>query len=221
MTSAPWNQARQAVLEAARQMAELGLVVGAGGNVSLRIPAETPLVAITPTQRSYKELTPGEVPILSLAGEVVQEGLAPSTEMSLHLEMYRTRADVGAVIHCHPPHATAYAVAGLEIPPIVDELVVLVGGPVRVAEYAFPGTQELASHACRAMGEGNAVLLRNHGLLAVGKDLEETLNVCHLVENTARVFLLAHSVGRAHPLPPEAVEAERELFRRRRAREDS
>ena len=215
MPSTPHLHAKQAVLKAARHMVEVGLVVGQGGNVSMRIEEDPLLVAITPTQHPYKLLRPEMIPVVNLSGELVQGRIAPSTETSLHLDVYRGRNDVRAIIHCHPPHATACAVAGLEIPPIVDEMVVLVGGAIRLADYGFPGTRDLASKALKKLGTANAVLLRNHGLLAVGKNITDAIELCHLVENTAKIFLLAHSVGQVNTLPIEVIEAEQELYRQR------
>jgi L-fuculose-phosphate aldolase len=96
--------------------------------------------------------------------------------------------------------------------------VVLLGGSVPVAEYAMAGSQELADKACAALGEGNAVLLRNHGVLGVGADLEEAASVCELVERLARIYVLALGLGRVTPLPERVVEAEKEMFRTRRGR---
>jgi len=140
----------------------------------------------------------------------------PSSETQAHLAVYRARADVGAVIHTHSIYASALAVAGLEIPPLVDEQVVALGGSVPIAEYAMSGSQELADKACAALGEGNAVLLCNHGVLGVGADLAEAASVCELVERLAQVYVLALGLGRATPLPDQAVEVEKKIFRRSR-----
>jgi L-fuculose-phosphate aldolase len=104
-------------------------------------------------------------------------------------------------------------VAGLEIPPIFDEQVVFLGGSVPVAEYAMAGSQELADNACAALGEGNAVLLSNHGVVGVGADLEEAASVCELVERLAQVYVLALGLGQARPLPEQVVEVEKKIFR--------
>ena len=120
---------------------------------------------------------------------------------------------MGAVIHTHSIYASALAVAGLEIPPLVDEQVVVLGGAVPVAEYAMSASQELAAVACAALGDGNAVLLRNHGVLGVGAGLEEAASVCELVERLAQVYVLALGLGRVTPLPEHVVEAEKKISR--------
>lgn len=215
--SGRWDQERQAVLSTAQELARLGLVTSTSGNVSLRLKEEgRDLLVITPSQRPYQTMVPQDIVVIDFQGEPVEGELPPSSESLLHVAIYRMRRDVEAVIHTHSVYATVCAVAGLEVPPLIDELVVAVGGPISVAEYAFPGTEALAEAACRALGERNAVLLRNHGLAAAGRDLPHALEVCQLVERVAKVFVLASLLGRVDPLPPQVVEVEQELFRMRR-----
>ncbi|MBI4233692.1 MAG: class II aldolase/adducin family protein [Chloroflexi bacterium] len=218
-----WEPQRRAVLEAAQELARQGLVIGASGNVSLRLEPQEgkDLLAITPTQRAYSTMRPEDIVVVDFDGEPVAGELPPSSELLLHVGVYRARRDVGAVIHTHSTYASVCAVAGLEIPPIIDEVVLRVGGPIAVALYAFPGTQELAERACHALGERNAVLLRNHGAVGVGKDLREALEVCQLVERAAKVFVMASLLGRATPLTPEMVELEQQLFQMRRRAEEA
>ena len=119
-------------------------------------------------------------------------------------------------MHTHSLYASVAAVAGLEIPPIVDEMVIKIGGSVRVAEYAFPSTEELAQRASQSLGDRNAVLLRNHGLVGVGRTSWEALDMCQMVERVAQIFVYASLLGRASTLPPEIIEVEKELFRMQR-----
>ena len=101
--------------------------------------------------------------VVDLDGKPISEGgLQPSSETQLHLEIYRTRDDVQAVVHTHSVHASAASVVGRDIPPLIDEMLLTIGGPVKVGKYAFPGTQLLAQEACAALGDRNAALLRNH-----------------------------------------------------------
>ena len=213
-----WSSERQLLWQVAREMSAQGLVSGSSGNASLRLSQDGVggLVLITPTGRSYGQLEPGDLVVIDLEGEAVEGDLSPSFESALHLTLYEARKDVGAILHTHSLFASVAAVAGLEIPPVVDEMVMSVGGSVRVAEYGFPSTEELAQRACWALGERNAVLLRNHGLVGVGRSPLEALNVCQLVERVAQIFVYASLLGKADPLPPEIVEMEGELFRMQR-----
>ncbi len=214
-----WDKERQQLAEAAWQVARLGLVSGSSGNASLRLQSSG-LVAVTPSRRALGKVTPEEVVIIDSQGEPVEGDAVPSSESLLHLAVYKTRKDVRAVIHTHSVFASVLAVAGVELPPIIDEMVLLVGGPVPVAQYAFPGTEELAQHVCQSLEERNAVILRNHGLVGVGSSLAQAVEVCTLVERAAQIYVFASLLGKVQPLPQEVVEAEVELFRMRRQVEE-
>ena len=213
-----WQAEKSAVAKAARRLVELGLVTGSSGNVSVRLETResNSLIAITPSRRCHDELKDDDVVVVDFEVEPVQGSLVPSSEALMHIGIYQSRADVGAVIHTHPVYASVAAVAGLEIPPIIDEMVVTIGGAIRVSEYAFPSTQELADSVRAALGDRNAVLIRNHGAVGVGADLAEALDVCELTERVAQIFFYASLMGNAQTLPPEVVEAEASIFRMRR-----
>jgi L-fuculose-phosphate aldolase len=195
-------------------MDRLGLVSGASGNASMRLPGERgqERYLITPTGLPYGQMTAADLVAVDGDLEPVDGGGIPSTESMLHLAIYRARPDVGSVMHTHSVHATALAVAGRPLPPVVDEMVVYLGGQIEVADYGFPGSEELASAAVRALGDRRAALLRNHGLCGVGATPEEALRVCDLAERLAKIFLLAESAGGALKLPQEAIEAERAAY---------
>jgi ribulose-5-phosphate 4-epimerase/fuculose-1-phosphate aldolase len=215
-----WEEEKQEVLAACRRIVAAGLVTGASGNVSRRVegPGGVPLVAITASQVPYHRLAADDIVVIDFEGNPVEGERAPSSEKLAHLAAYRARGDVRAVIHTHSVYASALAVAGLEIPPLIEEQVILLGGPVPLAEYAIAGSQELGDKACAALGEGNAVLLRNHGMLGVGANLEEAASVCELVERLAQVYVLALGLGRVTPLPESVVELEKKIFRMIRGR---
>ena len=213
-----WAEQRQTLTEATREMYRRGLVGAYSGNTSLRLSGtgDDGLLLVTPTHHPYYRLTPDELVVVDLDGNPVAEGgLRPSSETRLHLEIYRRRDDVQAVVHSHSIHASVAAVVGRDIPPLIDEMLLTIGGPVKVSKYAFPGTQELAEAAYAALGDRNAALLRNHGVVAVGPDIWEALEVADLVERLAQIFVLARNYGprAATPLPDDAVETELEMFR--------
>jgi L-fuculose-phosphate aldolase len=205
---------RHLLWETLQEMLHHGLVAGSSGNASMRLTGDRHdgQVLITPHGLPYGRMSPDDLVVIDLAGEPVQGELFPSTETALHLALYGGRPDVGAVVHTHSPFASVMAVAGLELPPVVDEMVVKVGGAVRVARYGFPSSVELAQAGLEALGERNAVLLRNHGLVGVGRTLEGALETCQLVERVAQVFVYASLLGRANPLPAGAVQIQRSLF---------
>ncbi len=215
------HRERQLLLEVTDEMVKQGLVAGSSGNASLRLTGneDEDLVLITPSRFRYGRMSPEDLVVVDLAGGAVKGDHLPSSETALHLELYQARADVGAIIHTHSPYSSVAAVAGLPIPPLIDEMVIKVGGRVEVAEYGFPASEELARNACHSLGERNAVLLRNHGLIGVGREPWEALEVCQMVERAAQIFIYASLIGKATPLPSEAVEIQRELFLMQKAAE--
>ena len=146
----------------------------------------------------------------------VEGDLAPSSESLLHTSIYAARPDVGGVVHTHAVYSSAAAVAGLEIPPIVDEMVVALGGAVRVSEYAPPASEDVAEKVCSALGKRDAALVRNHGAVAVGASPRSALDTAILVERAAKIFVLSSILGGAATLPDEVVEAETAIFEMRR-----
>jgi len=150
------------VVSTARAMAAEGLVKGSEGNVSMR---EGDLVHITPALLPYDEMDEADLVTLDLSGRVVGGEREPSSERAVHLAVYTARPDVLAIVHTHSPAALATPAGGLS-----------------VAEHAEPGTLELAERTRRALGEGEAVLMAGHGVVAVGSDLAEALDVARRVE---------------------------------------
>lgn len=217
-----WAEQRQELTKATREMYRRGLVGAYSGNTSIRLTGSgnDGLLLVTPTHHPYYRLLPEELVIVDLDGEPVGKGgMRPSSETRLHLEIYRRRDDVQAVVHTHSIHASAASVVGRDIPALIDEMLLTIGGPVKVGKYAFPGTQQLAEEAYEALGERNAALLRNHGVVSVGPDIWEALEVADLVERLAQVFVLARNFGprAATALPDDAIAEEMEMFRNSRA----
>ena len=205
---------RHLLLGVVEEMVEQGLVVGTSGNASMRITGgrHDGHVLITPSGLGYRSMTASDLLVIDMDGEPVQGESIPSTETALHLAIYQHRTDVGGVVHTHSTFASVVAVGGLDLPPLLDEMVITVGGTVQVAEYAFPSSVELAEAGVKALGDRNAVLLRNHGLVGVGTTPQDALDVCQLVERVAQVFVYASLLGRANELPPDVVELQRSLF---------
>jgi L-fuculose-phosphate aldolase len=220
---AQWEQQRKELCEVCIEIYRRGLVSAYSGNASLRLEGmgQEGLLLVTPTHHPYYRLKPEELVVVNLDGEPVGENsLKPSSETRLHLEIYKQRDDVAAVVHTHSIYASVAAVAGREIPPIIDEMIFTLGGSIRIGDYAFPGTQELALVAARTLGDRNAALLRNHGAVGVGPNIWDALEVCDLVERLAQIFVLSQVFGPgvANPLPPDIIELEQQLFQQNRRR---
>ena len=213
-----WRDAKRDVAATAREMAVLGLVTGSSGNVSLRLEPHDSreLIAITPSGKPYPTLNDEDIVIVDHEVEPVDGELVPSSETLLHVSIYEARPDAGAVIHTHSVFSSVAAVAGMDIPPIIDEMMITIGGPIKVSEYAFPGSQQLADKVVAALDERNAALIRNHGAVGVGRDLREALDICALVERMAQIFVYTSLMGKVNTLPADVVETELALFRMRR-----
>ena len=209
-----WESEKKQVIEAAQEMERKGLAVGTAGNISLRLkdPGGRDLLAITPSGRYYDSLKVDDIVVVDFAGQKVEGELKASIETIMHIQVHQARKKVNAVVHAHPAFCSAIAVARMDIPPLIDEQVILIGGEIKVAEYGFPGTPELAKNVVSALGPRNAVILANHGVLSVGRDMREALTICELAEEMAKIYVSALSLGKVNQLPAEAVELEEAFF---------
>lgn len=199
MSAAPVHDA---VVDAARAMEACGLVVGTAGNVSGRRPDGT--VCLTPSSTPYADVTVDNLAVVDLEGAVV-EGGRPSTEKAMHLACYRAFPEVGGVVHCHPLHASMFAVARQSIPAVIEEVIVYVGGDIPVAEYCTTGTDDLAEEVVKHLSDRSAVLMANHGLLCVGASPADALHAAQVVEHTAHIVWGARQLGEPVPLPAKVV----------------
>jgi L-fuculose-phosphate aldolase len=182
---------REQVVRAARRLLDDGLVVGTAGNVSLRAD-ET--IVITPSGIAYDELSADQVCLVGTDGEVLEAPLPPSTELPLHLAAYRCPERPAAVVHTHSPHATAVGLV-LDRLPAVHYLIALLGGPVPVVPYATPSSQQLADLIAAALPGRSALLLRNHGVVTVGRSLRSAHDKAVLVEWLAQLYARASVLG--------------------------
>jgi L-fuculose-phosphate aldolase len=186
---------RQAVVEGGNAMVHAGLTTGTGGNVS-QICRKRGLIAISPSGLDYAAMRPEDVALVDLDdGFTVEGSCKPSSELGFHLALYRQRTEVGAVVHTHSVYATTLACLGWELP-AVHYLVGFAGRKVPVAPYATFGTDELAASVAATIdSQFNAVLLANHGLVAVGGDMPTALKTAEEVEFVARIYFQTKCVG--------------------------
>jgi L-fuculose-phosphate aldolase len=210
-----WESQKQEVLKAAQQMSQKGFVVGTSGNVSLHFKDSEgrDLVAITPSGRDYDTMKPNDIVMVDLEGQHVEGELTPSIETMLHTGIYKVRKKVNAIIHTHPIYGSIIAVAGLEIPAILDDQVTQIGGEIRVAPYALSGSPEMTGNVIAALGPRNAVLLANHGAISVGRNMREAFTMCQLLEKTARIYVFALGLGKVNLVPADAAEVEKAYFK--------
>ena len=191
---------REQVAAAARRLAAAGLVSGTNGNLSARAGDH---VAVTPTGAVLGELEGRDVTVVDLGGSSVDGRLAPTSELGLHLGVYR-RYDCGAVVHTHAPVATALScVDGLERVPCVHYEMLLLGGDVAVAPYATFGSPELAAGVVDALEGRTAALMANHGAVTLGADVDGAVRATELLEWACTVYWRARAVGEPRVLTEE------------------
>jgi len=209
-----WESEKQQVIEAAQELERKGLVVGTAGNLSLRLkdPDGRELMAITPSGRYYDSLKVDDIVVVDFTNKRVEGELKASIETPMHIEVLKARKKMNAVVHAHPAFCSAVAVAGMDIPPLIDEQVILIGGEIKVAQYGFPGTPDLAKNVVSALGPRNAVILANHGVLSVGRDMREAMTICELAEELAKIYVFALGMGKVNRLPAESIELLKAFF---------
>jgi L-fuculose-phosphate aldolase len=193
------------VVHCCRALWQRGLTAGGDGNISVRSGPDRLLV--TPRGMLKCELQPEDLVEVDLAGRHLDGCRKASTELDLHLRVYRRRPDCGAVVHAHPPAATAFAVAGEAIPDDVLPEITLLMGDVPVVPYATPGTPELGDAVESYLTGREAVLLANHGALTWGADLTQARIRMESLEHGARILLAARSLGRVNRLTREQTDA--------------
>ncbi|MCP4119189.1 MAG: L-fuculose-phosphate aldolase [Desulfobacteraceae bacterium] len=187
------SKERNAIVKFGNKMLAAGLTTGFGGNLSC-YNREKDLIAVTPSGIEYPDLTPEDIIVVTPDGTVVDGANTPSSETGFHLALYRTREDINSVVHTHSTYATTFACLRREIP-AVHYLVGFAGNKVPLAPYATYGTQELADSITGSIKHYNAVLLANHGLVAVGPTLLKAFNTAEEIELVARLCFQAESIG--------------------------
>ncbi len=193
-----------------RELLGRGLVKGTGGNLSV-IGSSRSQVALTPSAIPYDRMQASDMVVCDLEGQVVEGRWKPSSEINIHLALYTRRPDVGAVVHAHSVYATTLACLRLDLPP-VHYLIGHAGARVPLAPYATVGTPALAQTVADSIGDANAVLLANHGLVAVGPNLESAFNTADAIEFVARMYYQALVIGEPRLLSQEEMAEVLEKF---------
>lgn len=201
MNVAPILKACEQVVAMGQQLITKHLVAGSWGNISVKIGDG--VYAITPSGRGYEHLRSQDVVIINQSGKVVDGSLTPSSESKLHLKIYETCPEAQAIIHTHSIYASALAAMHKPIPTIIEDIVQIIGGRVECAEYALPGTQELADNAVKALRGRKGALLANHGAVCWGKTLDDALIVAEVLEKAAQIAIICQSCGGAFELSTE------------------
>ena len=205
---------REEIVEAGKRLYKKGFVAANDGNVSVRLDGGR--ILITPSGVCKGDMDPGMMVVVDGDGKVLSGGLKPSSETKMHLAVYRIRNDVKAIVHAHPPKATAFAVAGLPLDKLTLPEVVFSLGSVAFSEYGTPSTKQVPEAVVRVIGDAGAVLLANHGALTVGAGVMDAYFRMETLEHFAAITLYARLLGGERELSPkeegELIRIRREVF---------
>jgi L-fuculose-phosphate aldolase len=207
----PRDELKEDICEVGRRLYRHGYIAAMEGNVSVRISEEE--VLSTPAGVCKGYLTPDMIVSCDFSGKRMEGNLRVSTEIEMHLTVYRARPDVRAVVHAHPPKSTAFAVAGVPLNRAVLAEVIVTLGCVPLAEYGTPSTKQLADSVDRLVRTSDGLLLSNHGALTVGKDAIDAYYKMEVVEHFAEITLISRLLGGERLLPREEVSRLLELRR--------
>lgn len=195
---------RNQVVEYGRKMLEAGLTTGTGGNVSV-LNREKGLMAISASGLDYRDAKPEDVVLMDLAGSIVESERKPSSEFGFHTALYQKRPDINAVVHTHSVYATTVACLNMELP-AVHYLVGFAGKKVPLAPYATFGSPELAQNVVDTIGDYNAVLLANHGIITIGAEINNAFDAAEELELAARIYIQTLSAGKPVIVPDDEME---------------
>lgn len=191
------------ICEIGRRIYLNGFVAANDGNISIRIN-ENEILA-TPTAVSKGFMTPDMIVKVDLEGNLISGRLRPSSELKMHLDVYKNREDVKAVVHAHPPTATGFSVAGIPLDEMIMPEVIISLGTVPVAEYGTPSTMELPDAIRKYLACHDGILLENHGALTVGTDLYNAYFKMETIELAAKINLTARLLGKVNEISSDNV----------------
>jgi len=198
------RQYREQIVRYGRTLHGRGFVAATDGNLSVRLDKSR--ILATPTCMSKGSMRPSDLVIVDLNGRLLAGRRRVSSEIGMHLLIYRLRPDVKGIVHAHPPTATGFAAAGVALnQPLVCEVVIGLGS-IPLAKYGTPGTAELTEALAPLVPQYDAILMSNHGVVAYGADLDQAYMKMETVEHFARIALVTHQLGHQQPLGAAELE---------------
>lgn len=201
---------RTQIVEYGKKLIENHLTTGTGGNLSIYIP-EKKIILISPSGIDYFKTKLEDVCVMNLDGNVLEGERKPSSEYALHTIFYKNNPNVRAVVHAHADYATACACLNIDIPPL-HYIMADIGDRIRCTNYKIYGSQEIADEAYRVMGPNKGILLANHGLLAIGKDIDDAMGIARNIEMMCKLYIRASSIGNPVILSDEQMAAVKKKF---------
>jgi L-fuculose-phosphate aldolase len=200
---------RDEIVHYGKLLHQMGLVAATDGNLSVRLDDGNFLC--TPTLMSKGMMAPGDMVVVDAFGQRVSGNRHVSSEIAMHLFIYRNRPDINAVVHAHPPTATGFAAAGMPLDAALCSEIVIALGTVPLAHYETPGTPELAEALAPLVNDHDAILMANHGVVTYGDNLLAAYMNMETVEHYAKIALVTHMLGKQKPLSETHVNKLREI----------
>jgi L-fuculose-phosphate aldolase len=198
------HEYKQDIVQIGKMMYERRFIVAGDGNISVRLSDDA--ILATPTTLCKGLLTPDQIVKLDLNGQVLDGEYQPSSEIKMHLAAYRTRPDIAAVVHAHPPISTGFAVAGIPLDQLILAEMVVNFGAIPLAPYHSPSTEELAESVADKVKCYDAVLMANHGVMTIGPDVFTTYHRLEMVEQFATISLVAHVLGKMNTFSSQQLQ---------------
>lgn len=204
------REIQKMVCEAGKKLYTSGLVAGTWGNIGMRVDDD--YMVVTPSGMNYELLNPEDMVLVNMHDRTYEGKLKPTIEVPMHAALLSTRKQFCACIHTHSTHALSMATARKPIPPICDDQVQILGGSVRVARYALPATEEMATYVVEAMKDRAGCLVANHGAVTVGRTLDEAMIAAVVLEKAAQVYIETQAVGGPVELDQADIDAMHDYF---------
>jgi len=204
------EQLRKTVVRGAQEIYSKGLVEDGEGNVSVRINKNE--ILVTPTSTKYDMLSPELIVHMDLEGNVIGSGKIPSTEVKMHLAVYKDRPKAKCVIHNHSSYISMFSVLRKGIPIIMEQQVIFLGGEIHCTEITEAHTEEMGASALKALDRNNAAVLANHGAIICGKSLDHAVRFSVVLEKMAKVYWGALQIGDPLTVPNENLEEHEKMF---------
>lgn len=202
-----YEKERQELIDCALKMEAYGLIKLSGGNVSRRMPGD--LVLVTPSALNYHTMTPADIVLVDMSGNIVDGEHRPTSDLQAILHILRNMPDINVVLHTHQPQAVALSLVANELPVISTTMVDEIHGTVAVAPFTISSDKGMGVSAVECAGKSLAVILKHHGAITFGKDIEQALSAAVYLEETCKVYLTARSVTDEIPVLSESqIEAE-------------
>jgi len=187
-----FQEVKQQIVDTAQELVRKSYLKATGGNISIRVPGQDGIFAITPSNTDYMQMTAADVCVLNADLEILAGEIKPSVEAGMHCGIYQTRGDVNAIVHTHQVYTSALTLIDAEIPALFDEQARFLGRKVEIIPYAPSGTGMLAKKVAKHVGgHNNAFMMKNHGALIFGHDMQRAVHNVEILEKCALAYLLA------------------------------